>query len=244
MTRHHTWLGGWLLALAVAAAFGLLGRWQLQRMHEKEALLVQASQVRDHPRTLDDALARPEKLQWVSGEVDLQPQQILLDNQLREGRAGVRVYQPARSVAGHWLLVELGWWPLPPDRQLPVLAPITGRQVVRGLLAPPPSAGLRIGPAMGTTAQPSTWLATRIETSAIATATGRRDISSQVLRLDPALPLGYARDLDVLPNTLPPARHLAYAVQWFGLAAAVLATPIVLAWRRRRGRRQARIASP
>lgn len=244
MTRHHTPLWGWLLALAVAAAFVLLGRWQLQRMHEKEALLVQASQVRAHPRTLDEALARPDTLQWVSGEVELQPQQILLDNQLRDGRAGVRVYQPARSAAGHWVLVELGWWPLPPDRQLPVLAPITGRQSVRGLLAPPPSAGLRLGPAMSPTAQPSTWLATRIEPAAIATATGRRDISSQVLRLDPALPLGYARDLDVLPNTLPPARHLAYAVQWFGLAAAVLATPLVLAWRRRRIRRQARIASP
>ena len=244
MTRHHTPLAGWLLALGVAAAFVMLGRWQLQRMHEKEALLVQASQVRAHPRTLDEALARPDKLQWVSGDVDLQPQQILLDNQLRDGRAGVRVYQPARSAAGRWLLVELGWWPLPPDRQLPALVPITGLHAVRGLLAPPPSAGQRQGPAMGATAQPSTWLATRIEPAAVTRATGRRDISSQVLRLDPALPLGYARDLDVLPNTLPPARHLAYAVQWFGLAAAVLATPLVLAWRRRRSRRQARIATP
>jgi len=247
--RHHTpatggmW-GGWLLALAVACAFTMLGRWQLQRMHEKEALLTQASHVRLHPQGLDVALGRTQALQWVTGEVELQPQQVLLDNQMREGRAGVRIYQPARSAGGRWLLVDLGWWPLPPDRQLPVLVPITGRHEVRGLLAPPPSSGILLGPALSTTAQPSTWLATRIDTAAIARTLGRRDISPQVLRLDPALPLGYARDLEILPNTLPPARHLAYAVQWFGLALAVLATAAVLQWRRRRERRQARTAAP
>ena len=41
-------------------------------------------------------------------------------------------------------------------------------------------------------------------------------------------PLGFARDLDVLPNTLPPERHLGYAVQWFALALAVLVTALVL----------------
>ncbi|HYG08219.1 MAG TPA: SURF1 family protein [Stenotrophomonas sp.] len=244
MMRQHTRLLGWVLALTVAAAFALLGRWQLQRMHDKQVLLQQASQVRQHPRSLDAALARDETLQWASGSVELQPQQILLDNQMREGRAGVRIYQPARSEGGRWLLVDLGWWPLPPDRQLPVLTPIAGRQQVSGLLAPPPSSGLRLGPALSPTTQTSTWLATRIDTPAIGRALGRRDISSQVLRLDPALPLGYARDLDILPNTLPPARHLAYAVQWFGLALAVLATAVLLEWRRRRERRQARIAAP
>ena len=43
-----------------------------------------------------------------------------------------------------------------------------------------------------------------------------------------------ARDLDVLPNTLPPERHLGYAVQWFALALAVLATALILTTRRQR----------
>jgi cytochrome oxidase assembly protein ShyY1 len=54
------------------------------------------------------------------------------------------------------------------------------------------------------------------------------------LRLDPALPLGYQRDLDVLPNTLPPERHRGYAVQWFGLAVASLVTALVLTLRRKK----------
>ncbi len=61
-------------------------------------------------------------------------------------------------------------------------------------------------------------------------------LAGQVLRLDPASPLGYTRDLDLLPNTLPPSRHLGYAVQWFAMALAVLVIAGVLHVRRRRGR--------
>ena len=55
-----------------------------------------------------------------------------------------------------------------------------------------------------------------------------------MLRLDPAMELGYERDLELLANTLPPDKHRGYAVQWFGLALAVLATALILTFRRRR----------
>ena len=61
-------------------------------------------------------------------------------------------------------------------------------------------------------------------------------LAPRVLKLDPALPLGYTRDLDILPNTLPPERHLGYAVQWFGLALAVFITALLLTLRTRRQR--------
>jgi surfeit locus 1 family protein len=47
------------------------------------------------------------------------------------------------------------------------------------------------------------------------------------------LPIGFARDLEVLPNTLPPERHRGYALQWFGLALATLLTALFLAFRPR-----------
>ena len=61
-------------------------------------------------------------------------------------------------------------------------------------------------------------------------------LAPRVLRLDPDLPIGYARDLDLLPNTLPPERHLGYAVQWFALALAMLVIAALLTWRLRGGR--------
>ncbi len=80
----------------------------------------------------------------------------------------------------------------------------------------------------------------RCSSSWAGCALGLSSLAPRVLKLDPDLPLGYARDLDILPNTLPPERHIGYAVQWFGLAGAVFVTALVLTWRSRRGARQGR----
>jgi len=234
MTRKHTAVVGWCLALLVSAGFASLGHWQLQRMHSKQAVLDRAAHVRDTTLPLLQALAAPRELAWVRGRVQFLPHVVLLDNQLHDGHAGVRVYQLGVSEGmSRSILVDLGWLPLPADRKLPGIAALKGARTVQGLLSAPPSAGLAIGPALVPGPAAYTWLATRLDAEAIRKTLGRRDLSSQVLRLDPALPVGYARDLELMPNTLPPARHLGYAVQWFGLAAAVLATASLLTWRAR-----------
>ena len=76
--------------------------------------------------------------------------------------------------------------------------------------------------------------AVRLDATALPMALGVDALPPRLLKLDPALPLGYARDLDILPNTLPPQKHLGYAVQWFGLAVAVLAIAVFLTFRRPR----------
>lgn len=236
MTRQHTAAWGWLLAVLVAVAFSRLGAWQLERMHEKEALLAQVPPSRAAAVTLQTAMQTPEALHWVKDRLEFLPGLLLLDNQLRDGRAGMKLYQAARAANGAVVLVDLGWLPLPADRQLPPLQPQEGWQALEGLWASAPAAGLKLGPALGAGRQPGTWVATRIELPAIAKAlqVPADRLAPRVLRLDPALPIGYARDLDLLPNTLPPSRHLGYAVQWFGMALAVLLIPVVLAWHRRR----------
>ena len=242
MTRQHTRLLLWLLALAVATGFAALGVWQLQRMHEKEALLAQLPPGRESAVSLEHALRTPQTLHWVQQRMRFLPGTVLLDNQLRDGRAGVKVYQAARAdvPATTAVLVDLGWLPLPANRALPTIRALQGEIDVQGLWAPPPSAGIALGPALAATPQPQVWLATRLDMPAIAAQLGlpADALAAQVLRLDPALPLGHARDLDLLPNTLPPSRHLGYAVQWFGLALAVLVVALTLQWRtRRRGGR-------
>lgn len=231
---------GWLLALAVAALCAALGFWQLQRMHAKQALLDDSARVLEQRRAQPLALAadpaRARDFDWAAGAGGFPPlPAVLLDNQNRGGRAGVRAYrvfQPEQAGAAP-LLVELGWLPLPGDRRLPGVAmPAAGR--VSGLLLPPPSPGLA-APAVEVQAD-GTLLLVTLDPAAVATALGLPALAPRVLRLDPDLPLGYARDLDLLPNTLPPERHLGYAVQWFALAAAVLAIAALLTWRARRRR--------
>ncbi len=139
--------------------------------------------------------------------------------------------------------MDAGWWPLDARRTLPVFGCPRGRGVaVRGLLAPPPSTGLARGDALAASG-PQRWLATRLELDAIARELKLSSgIAPRVLRLDPARNKGDAgvmlapgeRDLDVLPNTITPERHLGYAVQWFGLALTVLVIAVVLTLRARK----------
>lgn len=236
MMRKHTRLIGWVVAVLVILAFCQLGRWQLQRMHEKQALLDQQLPARAQTLSLAQAQAAPVQLRWVEDHGRFLPGTLLLDNQTREGRAGIKVYQPFRSDGGAVVLVDLGWLPMPGDRTLPAIVPREGTAHVAGLLAPPPASGLVLGPAFTPTPQPGVWLANRMPPAEVATALAlpAGSLHGPVLRLDPALPGRYARDLELLPNTLPPSRHLGYAVQWFGLALTVLIVALVLEWRRRR----------
>ena len=230
---------GWAAALLLAAGFSALGNWQLGRQHEKQAMLdaVAATIAARSPLALGAAAdpARARDYDWVAGDGHFaEAPAVLLDNQQRGGRAGVRAYRafvPGSGAAP--LLVELGWLPLPGDRTLPEVPRPPGRQELAGLLAPPPSHG--IGPA-GTAAQADgTLLAVGLDPAALAASLRQPGLAPRVLKLDPALAaIGYERDLDVLPNTLPPERHFGYAVQWFALAIAVLATALVLTFRRPR----------
>ncbi len=241
MSRRGNIVFGWLLALATIVLFSRLGFWQLERMHQKQAMLDAVHGVLQHRQAQPLAIAadpaRSGSYDWSEGDgrfADLPP--ILLDNQMfnsrgRGERAGVRAYRVFQPEAGMPLLVELGWLPLPGDRQLPAVPRPGAVTRVAGLLVPPPSAGLAHGAAI---AQPGgTLLAVALQPAALRQPLHLAALAPRVLKLDPAqaLPAGgpaYARDLDILPNTLPPERHLGYAVQWFGLAIAVFITALVV----------------
>ena len=251
MSRRRTLLWGWTLALVAIALFARAGLWQLERRHEKQAMLAQSRSVLERrvPRPLS-AAAEPGQRRayaWSAGDgrfADLPP--ILLDNQSRAERAGVRALRVFEPAQGTPLLVELGWLPLPGDRTMPAVPRPAGVSRVAGLLAPPPSAGLAKGTPVPlchgiacADGQPAdALLVIALDMRLLAQELGLRQLAPRILKLDPAQPLGavpaYARDLDILPNTLPPERHLGYAVQWFGLAIAVLVTALVLTFRKRR----------
>jgi surfeit locus 1 family protein len=232
------WLG-WALAVATIALFCGLGQWQLGRAKQKEAMLAAVQKVLSERRPMPLAsasdAARRLDYDWAAGQGRFLPgPAILLDNQIRAGRPGVRAYRAFQPIGGAPLLVELGWLPLSGERRLPAVAAPAGTQALRGLLVAPPSAG--IGRALPVRQAGGDLLATGLQLDELAAELGLPALAPRVLKLDPRLAIGYARDLDILPNTLPPERHLGYAVQWFGLALAVLATALLLTLRARRSR--------
>ena len=228
---------GWILALLVIALFTRLGFWQLARMHEKQAMLDAAhaavQQRRALPLSAAADVGRDHDYDWSAGSgrfASLPP--VLLDNQAHDERAGVRAYRVFLPADAAPLLVELGWLPLSGDRRMPPVPRPDAAMRIAGLLAPPPSAGIAT-----TIVQPQadgTLLTIALDLPLLRKTLALPTLAPRVLKLDPAIPLGYARDLDVLPNTLPPERHLGYAVQWFALALAVLVTALVLTFRKPR----------
>ncbi|MGY0559007.1 SURF1 family protein [Lysobacter sp. A421] len=236
MSRRHTLVVGWLAATVVIVLFVNLGTWQLHRAVQKQGMLDAAAQVlatrERHPLGLATDESRLESYDWAAGRGEFASRPpLLLDNQQREGRVGVNAYRVFLPEQGTPVLVDLGWLPLPADRTLPAIARPDGTIGLQGLLVPPPSTGIPMGP--GLVRDGGSWLLTRVDVAAIASAIDL-PLAPRVLRLDPASPLGYERDLALLANTLTPDKHRAYALQWFALALAVLATALIVTFRKPR----------
>lgn len=237
LRRGTTLVFGWTLAVIGIALFTWLGTWQYGRQHEKQAMLDASAEVLERRQAQPLAAAADPAsaggYAWAAGDGRwAQAPAILLDNQQRGGRPGVRVYRLFEPVAGEPLLVELGWLPVPPDRTIPTITDPPPPPPLEGLLLAPPSAGLAAA-AIQPQADGSLLLMA-LDMPAVAEALGQPRIAPRVLRLDPEIAGGYARDLEILPNTLPPEKHLGYAVQWYGLALTVLVTALILTFRRRR----------
>ncbi|MEO7478223.1 MAG: SURF1 family protein [Lysobacteraceae bacterium] len=236
----------YLFALACILGFVRLGFWQLHRAEYKEALLAHSRQILDQRHAeplavLADAtktVGDGNQYTWADGSGHFLPlPAVRLDNQDRGGKPGVRIYRAFQpDGAKHAVLVDLGWRQLPPNRALPPEPAPAGNWRLQGLFAPPPASGLQLlfaGNAIQR--QPDgSLLLMRLDPARVATTLGLANgLAPRVLRLDPALALGYARDLDVLSGTMPPERHRGYAVQWFGMALALLIITIVVSRRKR-----------
>lgn len=220
--------------LSLALGFSALGRWQLGRGEEKDALLAAAEAARTEAPWPLSAADRPEGINRAAGTgrfLDTPP--LWLDNQRRGLQVGVRQYCAFQPHSGTPLLVDLGWLPLPGDRSLPRDGCPEGAARLEGLLSPPPAVGLRLGEGLAPREGGRRWLALHLEPSAVARAWALPALAPRVLRLDPALPLGHERDLEVLSNTLTPEKHRGYALQWFGLAFATVVATALLWFRKR-----------
>lgn len=213
-----------LPTVLVMALFLILGIWQLSRAHEKEALQAAfdtagsapvAPLATDPPR--GDALAT--RRVHVEGRFDPQ-RQLLLDNQTRAQVPGYHVWTPLQRTGGGWVIVDRGWVGADPDRrQLPRLEVSDDARELIGYWRPLPEPGLRLAsdPCAATGFPRVASYPTREQLTCVLGA----PVADGVLLLDPEMPEGFVREWS-LPNPVPPARHYAYAAQWFAFAATLL----------------------
>jgi cytochrome oxidase assembly protein ShyY1 len=247
MTSRTRTLLLWCLALLVMGLFARLGFWQLARSEQKRTMLeASAAALRSRTPQPWSVIADPRRARdydWVEVRgrfADAPP--VLLDNQQRQGKVGVRAYRLFVLDDGQRLLVDLGWIAIPSDRTMPTLPPAPTRTTVTGLLLPPPGAGLKIAPPQRLA--DGSLLATTLDPRELASRLRAPALAPRVLRPRPEPGFGFERDFDILPNTMPPERHVGYAVQWFALSATVLITALLLTWRASRAAKRLRSAAP
>jgi surfeit locus 1 family protein len=237
--RRPSW---WALLLTVVSAlvFMRFGVWQLHRADFKDALLRRyaasaTAPVQDFAKVADtpppDGFPRVQ----VSGRY-LSDRIYLLDNPNHDERGGVEVFVPlARRDTTKLLLVDMGFLPGDGTGQAPPLPALPTDEVnLQGLYVPPPPIGFQMGG--DALAQQTQWPKKSIflDPAAVTHDLGRT-LYPRVLALDPDPASVFVRVHTLDFSSMPPARHRAYAFQWFTFALAAVVLLLVL--HRKRGSR-------
>ena len=221
-TRAFAWV---TLAMLVGVAVTVrLGFWQLSRADEKQTRhnVILAQQTAPQLST-EQLLVNPALFQQTHQHVALEGQwlpqhTVYLENRVMNGQAGFYVLTPLQIGPTTRVLVQRGW--VPRHRQdrtlLPPIDTPQGVVSVHGRLALPPSPLLSLG--ANDTAVPASGplnIRQNLDLAAYASETGAT-LAATVLQTDPASE-GLLRDWPEISAGVE--KNLAYAFQWFALAA-------------------------
>ncbi|MCB1773351.1 MAG: SURF1 family protein [Gammaproteobacteria bacterium] len=203
-----------------------LGLWQLDRAGVKQSLVEQraageVSPPLDLSLTIGLDTADRYRPAMVRGRYDAS-QQWLLDNRVFRGQPGYHVFTPFVAQGGErpTLLVNRGWVAVGETREyLPRLPVPEGDVELSGHLDSPASVGLVLGePPLHSVEDRVAVLS--LDIAALSAARGI-DLLPYALVLDENRPGSLQYDWSPVPE-MGPEKHLGYAVQWFGLAVALV----------------------
>ena len=233
--RQPSWFAV-VVTVAAAVVFVRLGVWQLDRAGESERLALAFSAAASG-EPVDFAKLGPPAAETyphvcVAGRF-VADRVYFRDEQIRDGRLGVEVYSAfapsgaTNATAQPLLLVDRGWIAKNREDGTRIALPASpeGEIDLRGIYAPFPGNGLRVGG--NALARQSGWpkLTLAIDAQEIAADLGR-PLLPRVLLLDADAASGFERKWTT--SAMPPERHRAYAAQWFAFAIAAIAIFVFL----------------
>lgn len=221
-----------VLTLAAIATMVSLGFWQLDRMHQKQQRLASIAQKSQQGALNLDALQSTHgDLRDIPVSFNGTPEGehiLLLDNQVSKGQVGFDVVLPVSTNAG-WVLVNFGWVSANRYRDnLPSIDIASQVQVFTGVVAVPAR-----NPLITETAQPSgqfPLVVQQLDPAVISQLIGK-SLAPFIVQLTAPQDERFVRNWQ--PVVMPPEKHLAYAIQWFGLAIAALIVWFVIMFKKR-----------
>ncbi len=200
-----------------------LGFWQLERAIEKQHyLFLMAQRTQGEEKKLSEINVNDVDF-WrvrVKGEF-LHEYTFLLDNQVKNKKVGYQVVVPFLTHSSI-VLVNLGWIADSANRQtLPALKQWSGPVELTGRMHKPKANPFSL-PAPSSPYWPK--LVSQLDlkelNNILSTYINNNSLFPAVLRLSEKSSIGYEKKW--FWSNMPPEKHKAYAVQWFGLAAMLL----------------------
>ncbi len=230
-----------LAMLLLVPSFISFGQWQWRKAAEKQSLQSlldsrSAEPAVQMPLTAADTESLRYRQVVARGTYDAQ-RQILIDNRIHREQAGYHVLTPLRLEGSDMhVLINRGWVPALADHnRWPQVTTPTGIQEVLGTAIVPGTRYLTLAPDVAAgTAWQTVW-------QNLDLARYRQTVSFPVqpvvLQLAPNSPAGgFAREWPRPDERIE--RHVGYAYQWWGFAAATLIIWLVLTVRAARQRLQ------
>lgn len=221
---------GTLLTLAGVVMTIVLGFWQLGRAEEKRTL---QSRIDDYAKAAPIVIGReavnpPDVLLHpVEARGRFEPRHtVFLDNRIYKQRAGYHVLMPLATAGDQYVLVNRGWIAAGGERnRMPAVTTPEDEITVRGTATPFSERYVELSSKI---AEGNVWQNIVLERYRQAT---RLNVQPIIIQQTNAIDDGLVRDwppVDLRRNT-----HLAYAVQWFGLAVAIFVYFLVVNVRRK-----------
>lgn len=222
-----------LISLVAFVILLCLGFWQLDRAEQKRLRLQQIEQRKQQQDiNLADILSLRGDIRdypvTTSGHFDLS-HYFLIDNRVEQGRTGYHVVGILNTNSGN-VAVNLGWLPANGNRDsLPEFQLPKGLQKVNGIVALP-----SLNPMISETVKSATHWPVRIQQLDLTVMQNLSAVTllPMVILATPDSTQPLIRKWQAV--VMPAEKHIAYAIQWFGLAIALVVVFVVALMRKNR----------
>ena len=197
--------------------FVFLGVWQIERAAHKEGLLQAFNSEQESPPTRLTSQSPNWSRVFVDGVFD-SSRQILIDNQIHNGKVGYKIFTPFRFDDNKIVLVDRGWIGQGQSRSdLPQLNILEKKSRIIATVTSPEQ-GVLAGSELLTNEWPRVSQSKAVEVIALAFNEPILDI---VLVLDPGSSQ-ITEFIQIKPFAITPVKHYGYAMQWFTMSIVLL----------------------
>ena len=197
--------------------FVFLGIWQIERAANKEGLLQDFNSEQESPPTRLTSQSPNWSRVFVDGVFD-SSRQILIDNQIHNGKVGYKIFTPFRFDDNKIVIVDRGWIGQGQSRSdLPQLNILEKKSRIIATVTSPEQ-GVLAGSELLTNEWPRVSQSKAVEVIASAFNEPILDI---VLVLDPGSSQ-ITEFIQIKPFAITPVKHYGYAMQWFTMSIVLL----------------------